>query len=99
MGFKISNEAQHDLEKIWLYTFETWSIEQADRYIDLIIDEIEYLADNPNVGKDFSSVRKGYLRSKVKSHFIFYKMNHNKQLIEIIRILHQQMDIENRLND
>ena len=99
MAFKISNEAQNDLENIWLYTFETWSIEQADRYIELIIDEIEYLANNPNTGKDFSSVRKGYYRSKVKSHFIFYKINQKEKLIEIIRILHQQMDIENRLND
>lgn len=99
MGFKISNEAQNDLENIWLYTFETWSIEQADRYIELIIDEIEYLADNPKTGKDYSSVRKGYYRSKVKSHFIFYKINQKEELIEIIRILHQQMGIENRLND
>ena len=99
MGFKISNEAQNDLENIWLYTFETWSIKQADRYIELIIDEIEYLTNNPNTGKDFSSVRKGYYRSKVKSHFIFYKINQKEELIEIIRILHQEMDIENRLND
>lgn len=99
MGFKISNEAQNDMETIWLYTFETWSMEQADRYIELIIDEIEYLANNPNTGKDFSFVRKGYYRSKVKSHFIFYKINQKEELIEIIRILHQQMDIENRIND
>ena len=99
MTFKISNEAQSDLENIWLYTFETWSIEQADRYIELIVDEIEYLADNPKTGKDFSSVRKGYFSSKVKFHFIFYKINQKGELIEIIRILHQQMDIENRLND
>jgi toxin ParE1/3/4 len=99
MNYKISNEAQNDLENIWLYTFETWSIEQADRYIELIIDEIEYLSEKPNTGKDYSEVRKGYFRSKVKSHFIFYRINSKEELIEIIRILHQQMDIDNRLND
>lgn len=97
--FKISNEAQNDLKNIWLYTFETWSVEQADRYYNLILDEIEYLAENPDNGKDYSHVRKGYLRSNVKSHFIFYKINKKENLIEIIRVLHQQMDIENRLND
>ena len=97
--FKISNEAQNDLENIWLYTFETWSVEQADRYYNLILDEIEYLAENPDVGKDYSHVRRGYLRSKVKSHFIFYKINKKENQIEIIRVLHQQMDVENRLND
>lgn len=99
MKFKISNEAQNDLENIWLYTFENWSAEQADRYLNLILAEIEYLAENPKDGKDYSHVRKDYLSSKVKSRFIFYKINKQENLIEIIRILHQQMDIENRLND
>lgn len=99
MKYQISNEAQNDLENIWLYTFETWSTEQADRYYDLILDEIEYLAEHPNYGKDYSHLRKGYLCSKVKSHVIFYKINEKENKIEIIRILHQQMDIENRLND
>lgn len=99
MTYKISREAQIDIESIWLYTYETWSIEQADRYFNLIIDEIEFLASNPNFGKDFNYIRKGYYRSKVKSHFIFYKINLNENEIEIIRILHQQMDVKSRLND
>ena len=99
MMFKISNEAQNDLENIWHYTYEKWSVEQADRYYNLLLDEIEYLAENPDAGKDYNHVKEGYLCSKVKSHFIFYKMNKKESLVEIIRILHQQMDIENRLND
>ncbi|WP_293300252.1 type II toxin-antitoxin system RelE/ParE family toxin [Pedobacter sp. UBA4863] len=98
MKYKISNEAQNDLENIWLYTFETWSTEQADRYYNLIFDEIEFIAENPIFGKDYNHVRKGYYRSKVKSHFVFYKINQKESLVEIIRVLHQQMDIENRLN-
>lgn len=96
MDYRISKEAANDLENIWLYTFENWSVEQADWYFNLLMDEIEYIAKNPKVGKDYSEVRKGYYRSRVKSHFIFYRVNENE--IEIIRILHQQMDIENRLN-
>ncbi len=99
MKYKISKEAGRDIENIWLYTIEKWSIEQADRYFNLIMDEIEYLAKNPKSGKDYSKVRKGYFRSQVKSHFIFYKINRKNEEIEIIRILHQQMDIETRLNE
>ena len=99
MKYKISKEASKDIENIWLYTFETWSAEQADRYYNLIMDEIEHIARNPQSGKDYSHVRKGYLRTRVKSHFIFYKLNPKENLIEIVRILHQQMDIEERLND
>ena len=99
MNFKISKEAEIDLENIWLYTFETWSKEQADRYFNLIFEEIEYLTQNPTTGNNYSHIRKNYYRSKVKSHFIFYRINLKENEIEIIRILHQQMDIESRLSD
>lgn len=99
MNYKISNEASNDLEKIWLYTIENWPVEQADRYFNLIFDEIEYLCLKPDSGIDFGYIRKGYFRSRVKSHFIFYKINEMLNELEVIRILHQQMDIENRLNE
>ncbi len=99
MKYKISREASRDIENIWLYTIEKWSAEQADRYFNLILDEIEYLAEKPKSGKDYSKVRKEYFRSRIKSHFIFYKINRKNEKIEIIRILHQRLDIETRLND
>ena len=96
-SYKISVEAQKDLEKIWVYTFDTWSLEQADRYINQIFEEIEYISVKPKNGKDFSYIRKGYLRVKVKFYFIFYKIDNKNKVVEIIRILHQRMDVENRL--
>lgn len=95
--FVISKKAISDLEEIWLYTVEKWSIEQADRYYNLIFDEINYICKNINAGKSMEHVRKGYRASKVKSHYIFYRVLNDT--IEIIRILHERMDIENRLND
>ena len=71
--YKISVEAKKDLEKIWAYTFDTWSIEQADRYINQIFEEIEYISTKPEQGKDFGYVRKGYLRTKVKLHYLSIK--------------------------
>jgi len=99
MKYKISQEANRDIENIWLFTIEKWSTEQADRYFNLIMDEIEYLAKDPKSGKDYDKVRKGYFRSRIKSHFIFYKINRKNEEIEIIRILHQRMDIETQLNE
>lgn len=96
-SFVISKKAIADLEAIWLYTVEKWSIEQADRYYNLIFEEINYLCKNNNAGKSMEHVRKGYRASKVKSHFIFYRTLNNT--IEIIRILYERMDIENRLSE
>jgi toxin ParE1/3/4 len=89
--------AIEDLDGIWLYTFKAWSREQADRYHDLIYKEIGFLSRKPGSGKDLGHIREGYKSSKVKSHFIFYK--YTSLEIEIIRILHENMDIPNRLND
>lgn len=97
MTYRISVKANEDIQNIWLYTFKNWSLEQADRYINLIFDEIEYLADNPKSGKDYKHIRKNYWCSKVKSHLVFYRIADKLTEIEIIRVLHQQMDIENRL--
>jgi len=94
----ISEEALKDIDNIWLYTAENWSLEQADRYYNLILDEIEYISDNFEAGRDIGRIRKGYRFSKIKSHLIFYKKSKGGE-IEIIRILHERMDIENRLDE
>ncbi|MES2826661.1 MAG: type II toxin-antitoxin system RelE/ParE family toxin [Bacteroidota bacterium] len=99
MEYKISNDALKDLENIWIYTFENESIEQADRYFSLLMDEIEYVSQNPQSGKDYSHVRERYFRALVKSHIIFYKTNSKTNEVEIVRILHQQLDIDERFND
>ena len=97
LPYVISKKAVSDLEGIWLYTVEKWSVDQADRYYNLIFDEINFICKNINGGKSMEHVRKGYLASKVKSHFIFYRIQNNT--VEVIRILHERIDVENRLND
>lgn len=99
MKYIISNEAENDLENIWLYTFQTWSVNQADGYLNSIVEHIQYIANNPNSGKDYGKIRKGYFRSKIKSHYIFYKIDKRNKVVKIIRILHERMDIETRLNE
>ena len=94
----ISQEAIDDLGNIWIFTLHNWSAEQADRYHDIIINEIEYISSNFMIGKSFEHIKSGYRASKVKSHLIFYKMNDNN-IVEIIRILHQRMDVSNKLKD
>jgi toxin ParE1/3/4 len=94
----ISETALEDLNNIWIYMAENWSVEQANRYYNLIVDEIEYVSVNFETAKDFGSTRKNYKFSKVKSHLVFYKKTENTQ-IEVVRILHERMDIKNRIHD
>jgi len=76
-----------------------WLMEQADRYVALLFDEIEYITENRAIGKDLGQIRSGYRCSKVKSHLIFYRIFAEDRVLEIIRILHERMNIENRLDD
>ena len=95
--YKISFEARKDLEKIWVYTVKSWSVEQADRYLNQIFEEIELIACKPENGTDYGGIRKGYFRTKIKLHFIFYKIENTTKTVEVIRVLHEKMDIENKL--
>ena len=97
-GYRISEKAISDLERIWLYTFQKWSKEQADRYHNLIINEIEFIVNNLESCRKMDFIRPGYRVSKVKFHLIFFKKAEDS-VVEIIRILHQRMDIENRLKE
>ena len=96
LEWRISQTATKDLESIWLFTKERWSERQADRYYQLIINEINVICSHPNAGLNYSHIRKGYSASKVKAHLIFYRFKSNK--IEIIRILHERMDLLQQFN-
>jgi toxin ParE1/3/4 len=95
-NYVISEKALHDLEEIWLYTFKNWSQKQADRYYNLLVDEIEYISNHFETGISRDYIKPGYRSSKVKSHLIFFRKNEDGIAV-IIRVLHERMDIENRL--
>jgi toxin ParE1/3/4 len=97
-SYIIREQALGDINKIWIYTARNWSVEQADRYYTLIFDEIEYIVANFEMARDFGTVRKDYRCSKVKSHLIFFKKSKNNE-IEVVRVLHERMDIEIRFSE
>jgi toxin ParE1/3/4 len=89
-------EAIGDLNSIWLYTFETWSETQADKYYATIKMVCKGIADNPNIGKEYEGINRNLLGIKSGKHIIFYQIIHPER-IEIIRILHERMDLKNRI--
>jgi len=98
MKLKISQKAQEDLINIWEYTYKNWSLIQADRYYQIIINCINEVRKQPDLGKNYGFIRNGYRANKVKSHIVFYRLTSEDE-IEIIRILHQRMDLKNRLSE
>lgn len=98
MRCKVSEKAQEDIISIWEYTFENWSLNQADKYYQFIMDKINEICNKPDIGKSYDTLRQGYWGTLVKSHIIFYRLT-DESKVEIIRILHQRMDLEARLSE
>ena len=94
--YEMTNKAVADLNSIWDYTVETWSESQADKYYDMLIDFCQVIADNPELGKNYDGIKSDLYGIKANRHIIFYRKRID-QPIEITRILHGQMDLENRI--
>ena len=91
----LSPLAAADIEAIWDYSATTWDDAQAERYVTRLRSAIEGLATHPRLGRPCDEVRPGYRKLSVGSHLLFYRTNDTG--IEIIRILHQKMDVDDYL--
>lgn len=90
-SYTVRKLAENDLEQIWLYTFHEWGIEQADKYIRLLLARCSWLSENPRLGKRRDDIKPGYYCFPEGRHLIFYTIA--KISIDIIGIPHQSMDI------
>jgi toxin ParE1/3/4 len=95
-GYRLSPAAQADLEDIWAYTTRTWTVGQAETYILDIRDACAGLASGDRIAQAADDIRPGYSRLKVGAHVLFLCYA-DDGWIDVIRILHQQMDIPHRL--
>ena len=96
--FKLTNKAVEDLTKIWEYTYYKWSEKQADKYYEMLLENCQSIADDPNIGKNYLGVRDDIFGLRTNRHIIFYRKM-DKLPIEITRILHERMDFKNRLTE
>lgn len=94
----LRQEAIDDLNDIWDYTFEKWSERQADKYYATIKLACNGIAENPDVGKEYGGISRNLLGLKSGKHIIFYQ-SISEDKIEVIRILHERMDLKKRITE
>ncbi|WP_010182847.1 type II toxin-antitoxin system RelE/ParE family toxin [Aquimarina agarilytica] len=94
--YKLTNKATEDLTLIWDYTFEVWSEKQADKYYNELVLVFNEIALNPTLGRPYNQVKNKLLGVKSGRHIIFYEII-NSDYILIERVLHQRMDLKNRI--
>lgn len=88
--WKLTKAAEQDLEEIWVYTFERWSVTQADVYHHDLIDAFNALTAGRRQARKFPGIDSRYLCCASGSHNIFFR--DEKTRIVIVRILHNRMD-------
>lgn len=84
-------KARQDLDGIFRYTLEKWSVRQADDYYRKLVGCFADLANGAKHGRTIDHIKPGYFILPFQSHFIVYKAD--ARTITIIRILHQRMNI------
>ncbi len=94
----LRQKAIDDLNDIWAYTFEKWSEKQADKYYATLKFACTQIGKNPELGKEYEGINSNLRGMRTGKHIIFYQVI-NKKEIEIIRILHERMDLKNRINE
>lgn len=97
-SYKLTNKAVNDLNKIWNYTFDKWSEKQADKYYIMLLNKCQEIATQSSLGKKYLGISEELFGVKADRHIIFYRVLKNKP-IEISRILHNRMDLKNRITE
>ena len=92
----LRQEAIDDLKDIWNYTKTEWSENQAEKYYQTIKYSCKLIAENPNIGKNYIEISSHLFGLKSGKHIIFYSIIPDFE-IEVIRILHERMDLLSRL--
>jgi toxin ParE1/3/4 len=94
----LTNKAVEDLSKIWNYTYEVWSENQADKYYYELLENCQELSENQILGRNYVEIEKGIFGFKSGQHIIFYRILNTTE-IEITRILHSRMDLKIRIQE
>jgi toxin ParE1/3/4 len=94
----LRKKAIEDLNNIWNYTVNKWSENEADIYYNTIKNVCAEIGNYPNVGKVYSEISLNLIGLKSGKHIIFYHITSENE-IEVIRILHERMDLKSRLTE
>ena len=87
--------AEQDLIGIWLYTFDEWGERQADRYLDDLEAAINLLAEQPLLCRERTELNPAVRIHHYAHHLIVYLAQEDS--INVVRILHESMDIDSQL--
>ncbi|MCB9834309.1 MAG: type II toxin-antitoxin system RelE/ParE family toxin [Planctomycetes bacterium] len=94
----LAEQAEIDLLEVGRYTALTWNLEQAERYLRRLQEHFEKIAKRQVLEKPVFEHRSDLKYSHCQRHVVFFAREDDSRVL-IIAILHERMDLLNRLRD
>tara|TARA_R110002049_G_scaffold133950_3_gene293358 strand:- start:97 stop:390 length:294 start_codon:yes stop_codon:yes gene_type:complete len=94
--YKLSNAAKDDLIRIHHYGVKKFGIIQADKYFNSFFEYFDIIAQRPFSFESVDFIKHGYRRCVYGSDSIYFKVNNDNNIVEIMAIIGRQ-DLNNIL--
>jgi toxin ParE1/3/4 len=86
MRYRISDDAERDLDEIFLYWAERASLTIADRVIDEIVERFRLLGEFPEAGRSSDDIATGVKCFPAGQYLIYYRKA--RKYTDILHIFH-----------
>jgi len=90
MGYRISEDAESDLDEIFLGWAERAGLKVAERILDQIVERFRLLGEFPEAGRSSTEVTTGIRCFPVGNYLIYYRKS--REYGEILHIFHGARD-------
>jgi toxin ParE1/3/4 len=86
MRYRISDDAERDLDEIFLYWAERASLTIADRVIDEIVERFRLLGEFPEAGRSSNDIAAGISCFPAGQYLIYYRKT--PKYTDILHVFH-----------
>ena len=90
MRYRVSPDAERDLDEIFVYWAHRASLEVADRLIDRITERFWLLGEHPDAGKPAGKIAPGVKCFPAGRYLIYYR--NTRSGTDILHIFHSARD-------
>ena len=88
LSVRLTPQAERDLEEIWLFSAQTWSLQQAETYVAALADTFELLRITPEMAPERREISPPVRIHRHRSHLIVYRIE--TEVLLVIRVLHMK---------